>query len=153
MAAPEITVDMTSAIRAMEKVSPAAIERRSRAAMGESLAYLQTEVRKGTPIDTGIGRGSVYTEMRGTAVDLRGRVASAQEHMVVLEMGRRPGSRQPPLAPIRRWLERHGMDGGLAFVVARNIGKRGMKPHHMFAKAAERGGSFVNSIFAKHFRL
>ena len=153
MAAPEITVDMTSAIRAMEKVSPAAIERRSRAAMGESLAYLQTEIRKGTLVDTGIGRGSVFTEIRGTAVDLRGRAASAQAHMVVLEMGRRPGSKQPPLAPIRRWLERHGMDGGLAFVVARNIGRRGMKAHHMFKNAAERGGSVVHRIFARHFRL
>jgi hypothetical protein len=148
-----IDVDLSSALKAMDKVSEAQIAKRARAAMDESLSFLQTEVRNNTPVDTGIGRGSVYTAHQGTVVNLRGRVASPEIYMQVLESGRRAGAPPPPLAPIRRWLERHGMDAGLAFVVARAIGRRGQKPHHMFRNAFEKGRTVVPGIWARHFRL
>jgi hypothetical protein len=149
----EIAVDLRSALAAMEKVSPAQVERRTRNAMEESLSWAQSEVRAGMVVDTGLGRGSVVTEMRGAGVDVRGRVYSPLAHVVVMERGRRPGAAMPPLAPIRRWLERHGMDGGLAFVVARNIARKGMPAHRMFERAVEKGRGVIPGIFARHFRI
>lgn len=38
-----------------------------------------------------------------------------------------PGGKMPPLAPLREWCRRHHIDPRLAFVIARKIGKNGMK--------------------------
>ena len=147
----EIRLDLSGFERLMRRWGPDQIARRKRAAMDESLAYLRKRVQDATPVDTGLGRGSVFTEIRGTAVDLTGVVASAQPHMVVLEVGRRPGAKMPPATAIRRWLEHQGGDGRLAFVVARAIGRRGLPPHRMFARAAEQGRATVQAIWRRHF--
>ena len=79
----------------------------------------------------------------------------------VIEEGRRPNSRMPPVAVIERWVKRKGIGGGLdkirgasgkndgpiqkaakvdskgiAFAIARAIGKRGIKGKHLLALAA-----------------
>ena len=150
MAELSITVDVSEAAKMLDSIQ---VEKRQRAAMEESLAYLQSEVRAGMPVDQGIGRGSVFAEVRGSAANLRGVVGSAQLHVAVLEKGRRPGSTPPPVGPIRAWLARKGGDARLAFVVARSIGRRGTKAHRMFQKTAEKGQGRVEMIFRKHFQL
>lgn len=144
------TIDVSHAIKALDGLY---LEQRQRAAMEESLSYLQSEVRAGMPVDLGIGRGSVFTEIRGGTTNMRGTVGSGQIHVAVLEKGRRPGATPPPTGPIASWLSRHGGDAKLAFVVARSIGRRGTKAHKMFKNAAERGGGRVESIFKRHFQL
>lgn len=149
----EVQAD-TAAVKAlMAQLEPAEIDKRGRAALTEATAYLKGEVQKGTPVDRGIGRGSVVASVNGTALELTGKVMSVEEHMVVLELGRRPGAKPPPTGPIRAWLARHGSDPKLAFVVARAIGKRGMPARHMFQQAAERGKGTVESIILRHFRF
>lgn len=54
-------------------------------------------------------------------------------HAAVIEHGRRPGAKPPPLAPIVRWVERKlGIPAPASLRVARSvqmaIAKRGMKP-------------------------
>lgn len=145
-----VTIDTSKAVKTLDNLN---LEGRQRAAMGESLAYLQGEVRAGMPVDLGIGRGSVFTEIRGSTANLRGTVGSAQIHVAVLEKGRRPGATPPPVGPIRSWLSRHGGNAELAFVVARSIGRRGTKGHHMFQNAIERGKGRIESIWRRHFDL
>lgn len=137
----------------MAQLQPAQIDQRGRAALLEATAYLKGEVQKGTPVDRGIGRGSVVAQVNGSGLELTGKVVSIEAHMVVLELGRRPGSRPPPTGPIAAWLSRHGSDPKLAFVVARAIGKRGMPARHMFQQAAERGRATVEQIFLRHFKF
>lgn len=147
----DLRVEVQTDTRALtEQWGEAAVSRKLRAATEESLQYLKGLVQEGTPVDTGLGRGSVFTAVRGTGLDIEGVVASPQAHMVVLELGRRPGMRMPPLDPIRVWLRRHGQSDSLAFVVARAIGRRGIEARRMFGKAAERGGATVTRIFARH---
>jgi len=67
-------------------------------------------------------------------------------YAAVIEHGRRPGSKQPPLAPIAEWLEqklrgkvknrkkRLAQARSLAFVVARAIGRRGLPAHRVMAR-------------------
>lgn len=145
-----VHIDTSKAIKALDGLH---LEQRQRAAMQESLGYLQSEVRAGMPVDLGIGRGSVFTEIRGSTANMRGIVGSGQIHVAVLEKGRRPGATPPPVGPIAAWLSRHGGDAKLAFVVARSIGRRGTKAHRMFRSAIEKGGGRVESIFQRHFRL
>jgi hypothetical protein len=46
---------------------------------------------------------------------------------IYVEMGRRAGARPPPIAAILPWVIRHLGNPDLAWVVARNIGIRGIK--------------------------
>jgi hypothetical protein len=67
-------------------------------------------------------------------------------HAAIIEHGRRPGSRMPPVRVIAEWLEqkmRGSVKGRksrlqqasrLAFVVARAIGRRGLPAHRIMAR-------------------
>ena len=55
-----------------------------------------------------------------------------------VEEGRRAGATLPPTAPIAAWLGRHGGDPKRAFVVARSIGRRGIRARPYLKPAAER---------------
>ena len=78
-----------------------------------------------------------------TVVPLEGQVGHAVVNPLVyapvVELGRRPGSRPPPSSVIARWLQRKGMSGKeakqLAFVVARAIGRRGIRGKHILGGA------------------
>lgn len=145
-----ISLDLRQWRAAVERLGPERATRRARAAMDESLGYLQTEVRQRMPVDTGLSRGSVMTDLRGRALsELYGVVASPLEHIGTLEHGRRPGAAMPPVAPIEAWARRHGL-GGLGFVIARAIGRRGLPAHHMFRDAAQKGAAVVGRIFRRH---
>lgn len=149
----EFSIDFRELEHALKTVWPDRIRDRSRSAMQESVGYLQGEVQKRTPVDQGIGRGSVFTELRGNSMpELRGIVATAQAYMTVVERGRRPGGRFPPRGPIQAWAGRVLGDASLWFVVARAIARRGTKGHFMFRDAAYKGRRTVEAIFSKHFR-
>lgn len=54
----------------------------------------------------------------------------------VIEYGRRPGARRPPVESIARWAQRklglaYPEARGIAFAMARNIGKRGLRPRRV----------------------
>lgn len=154
MAAFTVAVDL-SALRALqERLSPKLAERLAAAAMDESLAYLKGRVQDGIASNTGVSRGSIFTESNGRALDgLNGVVASPLESVAVWEWGRRPGAAQPPVSAIRQWMRRRlgSDDARVAFLIARAIGRRGLPAHHTFRDAADKGASVVRRIFLKHF--
>ena len=62
-----------------------------------------------TPVDHGTARRS-WVVFRGLkSVELRNDAVHAE----ILEVGRRPGARLPPLDAIREWVERHADDLGI----------------------------------------
>src|SRR5437016_9302502 len=111
----------------MKRLSPEERDPKIRAGLLESAQYLVGEVQKGmtTHVDSGAARSSIVAGLRGHGTDLRGTVGSPLVHVFVMEHGRRPNQKPPPTAPIKLWLQRHGMDPKLAFVVARSIGRKG----------------------------
>jgi hypothetical protein len=50
------------------------------------------------------------------------------DYAYYVEHGRRPG-KMPPVKNLVEWCKRHGMSGA-EFAIAKNIAKRGTKPHH-----------------------
>lgn len=59
---------------------------------------------------------------------LRVQVYNAAAHAIFVEKGRRPGAKPPPYEPIRRWLIVKGGDPAAAPMVAKAIGRRGIRP-------------------------
>ena len=119
-------------------------------AMNSSLVYLQGLVQKETPVDTGMLRGSIFTEIRGRETDnINGIVGTPLMYGVVVEFGRRPGQTPPPVAVIKRWAVLHGLSEGLAYPIARAIGRRGIPGRFMFRYAAQRGLGTVTGILRR----
>lgn len=153
--------DMPSAAGAV----PAALA----AAMTEATLLLEGEVKRRTPIGvTEAARGSIAGEVRygaglngGTVVGL---IGSPLPYVRVIEEGRRPGQRPPPVGALELWVRRKikktGPRGGrkslsvaeargLAFVIARAIGRRGTKPVRMFEEALQQNEPRLEAIFAR----
>jgi hypothetical protein len=85
------------------------------------------------PKDTGGGARRI----QAAVVFNRAEVFTKDAHMVVMEMGRRPGAAAPPTEALAGWMARHGKPQSEAFVVARAIGRRGLRARRFMARAAE----------------
>ncbi len=148
----EVTVDASQLNELIKKLDPEQVERRARTAMDESLEYLQHEIVTKASSNTGAFRASVFGEIRGRSLsEMRGIVASPLAYAVVIEYGRKPGKKMPPIGPIELWARRVLGESGLGFVIARAIGRRGLPAHHLFRNAAEKGGATVQRIWLRHF--
>lgn len=68
-------------------------------------------------------------------------ITNRSPHAGVIEYGRRKGSRPPPVAVIELWARRKlrlppAEARRAAFAIARNIGRRGLRPHFIMRRAA-----------------
>ena len=95
---------------------------------------LAAEVKRIAPKDTGKGV---------RAVKHRGNHVLAPLHVHVISEGRRPGAKQPPTKALRGWVRRRwGVSGRevgrAAFVLARSIGRKGIRPRRFYRASVER---------------
>lgn len=65
----------------------------------------------------------------------------------VIENGRKPGSKQPPLSAIIEWTKSKGIPESAAFPIAKNIGKFGIKPRPVLKQVVE------SNEFKKNYQL
>jgi hypothetical protein len=73
--------------------------------------------------------------------------ASNPIYPLVMEYGRRAGAKPPPIDAIRPWVEDKLGDGSLAFVVARSIGRKGIKPHYFLRRAFQENRAAIVGMF------
>jgi hypothetical protein len=83
------------------------------------------------PRDTGALKRSIHSAVKPTSA----RIFSNLNYAVPVEYGRGRGKRMPPPNALHGWLRRHGIPVSAAYVVARAIGRRGIKGR-FFMKAA-----------------
>lgn len=84
--------------------------------------------------------GSLIKGTRGTTRVVGSTIifeASAPEHYIFVDKGRKPNSKMPPIRPIMKWIKRRGLDLN-PFAVAKSIAKKGIKPTRIYTKAIER---------------
>lgn len=129
----------------------------------EASKRLERAIAEKIPVNTGVSRGALFSEVRGIAQG-RGEamVSLPVEHAEVLEMGSKP--HWPPMAPIELWVRQRFRDKGgsiraavketrrsgsratfgdrqdrairsIAFLVARKIARSGTKAIRMFARS------------------
>lgn len=109
---------------------------RVRRMMRISLDTIEAGVVARTPVNLGLLRGSIGTEIRGARLNLHGEVATANLYAEPVEKGRRAG-RMPPIDAIELWVVRKRIAPpdqarGVAFLIARAIGAHGTQGAHMF---------------------
>lgn len=117
--------------------SPEVVSRDIGAVIARTIQYatlLAEQVAKdGAPRDTGTLARSIVSELQPTSA----RIYSPLVYAAVMEAGRRPGARMPPPGALAGWARRHGFSQGSLFVLARNIGRRGIQGRFFFRAAAE----------------
>lgn len=131
-----------------------------RAALAESAALLEKEIRQRTP--QGVGgtqsglRGSMFGEIQESPFAVWAMVGSSLPYGIVVEFGRTPGKAMPPIAALLPWVKlKFGIADeseakGMAFAVARNIAKEGTLGRFMFYQGATAALSRIVAIFELH---
>ena len=135
----------------LRRLDPATRQRIMNGAFTETESMLEGEVAQRTPVDLGILRGSIQSNVQGRGIGLRGEVFSNRDYAPAVERGRRPG-KFPPRQPIERWTARNLGDGRLWFLVARKIARQGTKGAFMFREAARGSRPSVERIWGKWLR-
>ena len=124
--------------------------------MRKSVTTIEAKAKPLTPVFRGRLRQSIVSEIRGTGVEITGIVGSSLKNEVypsVMEFWRRPG-KAPPAKALERWVwlvlkPPKKMVRSVAFVVARAIGKRGIKGKRFLQKGWEQSRRKVYQNFSK----
>ena len=109
------------------------------------IPLLHRSTETAPPASTGGGTGAVDTgdykrRWRTSPLPNGVEVFNDAPEAGVIELGRRPGSRPPPSSVLQPWVRRKlGLSDaqakGVAFVVARAIGRRGLRARRVMARA------------------
>ncbi len=132
-------------------------------AMDKGLSVLHQQVVERTPTDSDTLRGGIYRENESPYPNLVGRVgapAGAAAYAIVIEKGRKPNSRMPPVDAIEKWVFRNlqlppDEVEGAAWAIAKSIAKRSFSPEHdvgptgakMFKEGLEASEPHIKTLF------
>jgi phage gpG-like protein len=112
-------------------------------AMQQATLIVQRDAKILSPVDTGRLRASIVPEIRqpaGTG-DVIGVVGTNVEYAAAMELGAKP--HWVPKGVLDVWAERHGVD---AFLVARAIARRGLRPRRYLQGAFEQNQARIIRI-------
>lgn len=143
----EVTVEwrgLTQVIGGLRNAERAAPQELA-GAMTRSLSLVQSEAARNLG-GYGLQRmaGSLSADVRQGPGAVTGTLTVAHPGFWV-ERGRRPG-KQPPIAAIRGWALERGL---VPFLVARAIGRRGIRPRPFLRPAFDRNRRGIEHLFAK----
>jgi hypothetical protein len=110
-------------------------------AMTTSLLLIERDARRGVKRDTGRLQNSITHSISGNG--LEGKVGPSVAYGLYVEMGRRPG-KMPPLKAVEGWARRHGIN---PFLVARAIGRKGIKAQPFLIPAFEKNQRRITELF------
>ena len=95
---------------------------------GKELAEIAFDLVKNEPkVNTGKLRDSFKPEVKETAFGTSYTLLMwAEEYFIFVDDGRKPNSKPPPIAPIKKWCSQKGIDEDLAYAIAKSIGRKGI---------------------------
>lgn len=128
--------------RASSKTLPVNLQK----AMTVSCLLVEGDARRGAKRDTGRLQNSITHHITGNASSsLVGKVGPSVAYGLYVERGRRPG-RPPPVSALAGWARRHGIS---PYLVARAIGRRGVKAAPFLLPAYEKNRARILSLFGQ----
>lgn len=113
-------------------------------AVRDSVLIVQRDARKNSPVNTGMLRASILPEVAISGSEVTGVVGSNVKYAPFMEYGTRP--HWVPIAALEVWARRHGMK---AFLVARAIARKGLKPRKFLTNAFNDNRDRIVRIFDK----
>ena len=145
-----MTVEMHIASPAAERLARAWRDARGlvieemTAAIFEGTQLLEREVKERTPVGATSALRSSISAGRPEPLPegVIGVVGTSLRHAVPVELGRRPGKRMPPIAPLADWAVSklgvpEGEAQGIAFLIARKIAAKGTEGAKMFERGMQ----------------
>lgn len=121
-------------------------------AFTKSALLVEGEAKRLVPVDTGNLRRTITHKVDRAAVPLWAQIGTNAPYARAVHEGRRPGAAMPPLKAIAGWLARHGGDPSSAFVVARSIGRRGIKGRPFLKQAMAAMTGSIDGAFQEAAR-
>lgn len=127
-------------------------------AMQKAVYTIESNVKPLVPVDRGRLRASIGSEVTViSSLSIEGRVGpsmTGEVYPVVMEFGREPGSRMPPVEALEPWVRRVIQPDKkdvrrIAFLIARSIGKKGIKAREYLKQGWERSKKDVTKYFAQ----
>jgi hypothetical protein len=136
---------------------PDLYKRHTGRAMESSVKHVEREVKPLVPVFHGRLRNSIASEVQEQGSKIIGIVGSTlkdEEYPAVMEFGRRAGAKMPPPSALERWVHlvlQVPVDKapGVAFVVARSIGKKGIKGKRFLEQGFKAAVPRIQDEFAK----
>ncbi|MGD9889692.1 MAG: hypothetical protein AB7R89_25785 [Dehalococcoidia bacterium] len=128
----DVTIRIEGLERISKKATPDILTPGLSLIVREAALTAQREARNEAPKDTSALARSILADIKPLSAEVSTSLAYAQ----AMEEGRRPGARMPPPAALAGWARRHGYGGSL-FVLARAIGRRGIKGRFYMRKGAD----------------
>jgi hypothetical protein len=111
--------------------------------MEHACLLVEADARAHVAQDTRQLLGSITHHVSGSGHAIKGEIGPSAKYGVYVEFGRRPG-RPPPVAALAGWARRHNMN---PYVVARAIGRRGIKPKPFMRPAFEANKGKIGALF------
>lgn len=154
MSSVSVSWDKDNLDKVMSKLEPTRIEGAARKGLDELVTYAEGQIGPNIPRNTGATAQALFTDVRGSGVNLTGIVGHPLAHMKVIEVGRKPG-KFPPEEPIRLWAKEvlGKEDRSTVFLIRRAIARRGLwQPDGMqlFKKAAVLVGQRTGAVLKKY---
>lgn len=130
-------------------------------AMNKSVSRIENNVLPFVPVDRGTLRGSIGSDVKEiSSLSIIGRVGSSLSDEVypkVMEFGREPGKKFPPMEPLEAWVRRvilrneedEGKIRSVTFLIARKIAKNGIKAREFLKQGFEKSLDDVKGYFAE----
>lgn len=117
------------------------------AAMHQATLLVTGSAKRNAPVDTGLLRASITPEVESRDNETVGVVGSNVTYAPFMELGTIP--HWPPLAALETWARRHGTT---AYIVARAIARRGLRPRHYLGRALDDNRGRIERIFSEYVK-
>ena len=124
-------------------LSPDALHAAQERAMTQSLLLVEADARRNVRHDTRRLMNSITHQQSWRGRSLTGWVGPSLRYGLYVERGTRP--HWPPIAPLRGWARRHGVN---PFAVQRAIARRGTKARPFLVPAYLRHAQQIVRLFA-----
>jgi len=129
----------------LTKAAGSVLPSQTKTVMTASLLLIEGDARRGVKRDTGRLQNSITHRISGGGGNLTGEVGPSVKYGLYVERGRRPG-KPPPVAAVAGWARRHGVS---PFLVARAIGRKGVRPAPFLLPAYEKNRARILDLFAQ----
>lgn len=124
--------------------APAALDAATRRQLIAAGLLVEGTARRLAPRDTARLQGSITSRVTEEAGGMVARIGPSVAYGIVMERGRRPGARMPPVAALAGWARRHG--GLNPYLVARAIQRKGIKARPYMEPALEQNRGQIDSL-------